>query len=200
MRRAVRPGSGRCLATALLAACSAAQSSGTSPVEAYSTGIAGQAATTSTRTLDGTVVAVDTASRRLTVRGEDGHAETIEVPPDVKRLRDLSVGDIVHVEVQEGILFEYQPHGSRITPSTAVVAAGRAGPGEPPGTAAASGIQSTVIITAVDLTTRLVEFQDTDGFRYHVKAGPKLPIEKLVVGDRMLATYVATVAIAVEKD
>jgi len=32
-----------------------------------------------------------------------------------------------------------------------------------------------------------------------VKAGPNLSIEKLTVGDRLLATYATTVAIALDK-
>jgi hypothetical protein len=80
-----------------------------------------------------------------------------------------------------------------------VVAGGRADQSQAPAIGAAAGVQSTVTITAINLDSRVVEFQDPDGFKYHVKAGKGLAIEKLVVGDRLLATYVATVAIGIER-
>ena len=70
---------------------------------------------------------------------------------------------------------------------------------QPPGAAALAAVQSTVTVTAIDLESRIVQFQDPDGNKYQVKAGPELSIDKLVVGDRLLATYAATLAIAVNK-
>jgi hypothetical protein len=185
----------------LLAACasSKAEQSGPPPIEVNATGKPGEASAARSYRMTASVQAVDAAGRRLTLKEEDGKIETISVPPGVKRFDEISAGDTIEVEVQEGVLFEYQPPGSPFVAPAAVVAGAKAGAGQPPGAAVGAAIQSTVTVTAIDLNTRIVQFQDPDGDKYQVKAGPKLAIEKLSVGDRLLATYVATVAVALDK-
>ncbi len=180
-------------------ACSSSKSTGPSPVEVYSTGVPGEAAATSTRTMTATVLAVDAVSRKLTLRDQEGQSETIDVPPGVKRLNEIAAGDVIDVQVQEGLFLQYQPAGDAYVPPSATLAGARAPATERPGGAVGGGVQGTVVVTAIDLETRIVGFQDLDGYKYQVKAGPGLAIDKLTVGDRLLATYVTRIAIAVEK-
>jgi len=168
-------------------------------MEAYSTGTPGEAVATRYHKFSGTVETVDTASRRLTLKGEYGHVETINVPPEVKQFDEVSVGDTIEVEVQEGVLFEYQPAGNTAAPSQAMVAEARTATDQPPAGAAVATVQSTVTVTAIDLESRVVHVRDLDGNMYEVRASPTLKIEKLSVGDRLLATYVATAAISLNK-
>jgi hypothetical protein len=63
----------------------------------------------------------------------------------------------------------------------------------------AAGIQATVTVTAIDAPKRLVVFQGPQGGVYQVKAGPKVQLEKLKVGDKLLATYAEAVALKLEK-
>jgi hypothetical protein len=56
-----------------------------------------------------------------------------------------------------------------------------------------------VTVTAIDPAKRLVSFTGPGGNVFQVKAGPKVQLEKLKVGDRLLATYVEAVAIKLEK-
>jgi hypothetical protein len=183
----------------LIIACASSKPSGEPPLEVQSTGTPGEASATRSQKLTATVLAVDTASRKLTVQREDGSSETINVPPAVKRLDEIAAGDKIEVDVQEGILFQYQPPGSAFVEPAVAVGAARAGATEAPAGAVAGAIQSTVTIIGVDTKSRIVQFQDPDGNKYEVKAGPKLAIEKLKVGDRLLATYAATVAISLDK-
>jgi hypothetical protein len=186
-------------AALLLVACASSKPAGTPPVEVQSTGVPGQAAAVSTHRMTATVLAVDTASRKLTLRGEDGQTETVTVPPEVRRFNEVAVGDTIQAEVQEGLLFEYQPAGSAFVAPRALVAGARTDANQAPGAGVATAVQSTVTITAIHLDSRIVQFQDPDGNKYEVKAGPKLSIEKLAVGDRLLATYATTVIIALDK-
>src|SRR3954447_1776960 len=158
----------------LIVACASSKPSGEPPIEVQSTGTPGEAAATRSQKLTATVLAVDTASRKLTVKGEDGSSETINVPPAVKRLDEIAAGDRIEVDVQEGILFPYQPPGSAFVE---------------PAVAVGGAIQSTVTIIGFDTKSRIVQFQDPDGNKYEVKAGPKLAIEKLKVGDRLVAGH-----------
>jgi len=186
-------------AVLLLAACSSSKESGPTPLEVYSTGVPGEAGASRSQKITAKVLAVDTTSRRVTLQAEDGHTEIITCPPEVKRFNEIAVGDNVVVQVQEGILFEYQPPGSAFVAPAAAVTGARTGSDQAPGAGVAGAIQSTVTITSIDTKTRIVQFQDPDGNKYQVKAGPKLAIEKLTIGDRLLATYIAAVAISLDK-
>jgi hypothetical protein len=183
----------------LVVACASSKPSGEPPIEVQSTGTPGEASATRSQKLTATVLAVDTASRKLTLKREDGSSQTISVPPNVKRLDEVSAGDKIEVDVQEGILFEYQPPGTPFVEPAVAVGAAKAGANEAPAGAVAGAVQSTVTVIGVDNKSRIVQFQDPDGNKYEVKAGPKLAIEKLKVGDRLLATYAATIAISLDK-
>jgi hypothetical protein len=171
------------------------------PVEMNATGVAGQAAGTRTTLVTATVTAVDVAKRTVTLQSSRGEKQTIEVPPEVKRLAEVSPGDVVHAELNEGLLLEYQAPGTEKPEPESVVAVGGgvAGAGSAPGAAAGGGIQDTVVVVAIDPKTREVKFQTPAGNEHKVKAGPKVQLEKLKVGDRLLATYVQTVAVRLEK-
>jgi hypothetical protein len=181
----------------LLAAC--ATSKAPPPAVVENTGVPGEAMATRYTKVTATVQAVDKAKRTVTLKEADGRSETINVPPEVKRLDEVAVGDTVEVEVQEGLLLEYQPAGTESVAPEAVVVAERAPKSQAPGGAAAAGIQGTVTVTSIDLKSRIVQFQDTQGSKYQVKAGPKVQLERLKVGDRLLATYVAGVAVTLKK-
>jgi hypothetical protein len=183
----------------LIVACASSKPAEKPSMEVQSIGVPGAAAGTKSQKVTATVEAVDHQSRRLTLKDSDGKTETITVPPEVKRLDEISAGDNVEVEVKEGLLLEYQPPGSAAVEPTAAVSAGRTDSMQAPGAAAAAAVQSTVTIIAIDLDHCLVQFQGPDGNKYLVKAGPKISIEKLKVGDRLLATYIQTVAISIDK-
>jgi len=186
------------LATALLAAC--ATSKPEQPlVEMKPTGQPGEAIGTRTTKLTATVKAVDAAKRTLTVLGADGKPETFKVPPEVKRFGEIAVGDQVVVAYNQGLLLQYQPPGTPGLEPAAAAAGAVADMSSAPGVAVAGGVQGTVTVVDIATGTRVVTFQDPDGNQYKVKADPKIAIEKLKVGDRLLATYVETLAIGIEK-
>ncbi len=183
-------------AALLVAACA---TSSPPPLEVKSTGVPGEAFGTRTEKLTVTVKAVDVAKRTLTVATPDGETDTFKVDPAVKRLAEIAPGDSITVEVTEGLLLEYQPVGTDAATPVAAVAADVAGKNDLPAGAVAAALQGTVTVVKIASFSRVVTFQDASGNQYKVKAGPKIQLDKLKVGDRLLATYAATVAIAVEK-
>jgi hypothetical protein len=187
-------------AVLLSAACAtSSKSAEPAPVEVKSTGVPGEAAAATSEHETVTVKAVDVATRSLTIEAKDGQTETITVAPEVKRLGELAPGDTITVQLKKGLLLQVQPAGSKAIAPQAVIAGGRAGAEAPPGGVAVGGLQATVTVLAIDAKARLVTLQGPNGNQYQVKAGPELALEKLKVGDRMLATYVETLAIDVEK-
>ena len=186
-------------AALLISACAHGSKSEAQPVEVQPTGTPGEAKATKVETYTATVKAVDLTHRIVTLEDQSGKVDTITVDPAVERLPEIVPGDVVQVRVSEGLLLEYQAPGTEAVAPQGVVAGGAAGSESPPGAAAVGALQSTVTIIDIDERNRIVTFQDANGNPYKVKAGPKVQIEKLKVGDRLLATYVQSVAINIQK-
>jgi len=155
----------------------------------------GKATATRLATDTATIEALDLARRTLTLRRRSGQTQTIQVGPDVTRLPEFAVGDVIRVDYEQRIELEFQPPGSKAVPMESGVTAGRSGRDQAPGAVASTGVQGTVTVTAIEPSTRRVSFQEPGGNVYQVKAGPTVQLEKLKVGDRLLATYVETVAV-----
>lgn len=171
----------------------------TAPVEVKSTGTPGQAAATRVQQVKATVTAVDKAGRTVTIQGTDGSTETVKLGPEVKRFDEIAPGDVVAVELEQGLLLEYQAEGTPSVEPKGVAAAGRGSTDGAPAGEAAAGVHGTVTVSAIDTSTRVVTMQTPGGSMFQVKAGPSLALEKLKVGDRLLATYLETAAVRLEK-
>ena len=169
------------------------------PVEMKPSGTPGKATAARAMRITATVYSIDPASRILILQHDMGGVETLKVGPEVKRLEEFAVGDTVVVEFEQGLALEFQPAGSEWVPPTAVATDAPAGKDQGPGASATSGIKGTVTITAINVGKRLVSIQGPGGNVFRVKAGPRIQLEKLKVGDRLLATYVEAVAIRLEK-
>jgi hypothetical protein len=159
----------------------------------------GKAEAVRKQVLTAAVTAVDKAARTVTLKGPDGKTQTFKAGPEIQRFDEIAVGDTVKIEFQEGLALEFQPAGTAPVAPEAVAVADRAGKDQAPGAAAAAGVRATVTVTAIDMKNRVVVFQGPGGNLYQVKAGPKIQLEKLKVGDKLLATYVEAVAISLEK-
>lgn len=183
----------------LTGAVAYAQTPSSDPVEMKATGTPGQATAKRTTRITATIKAIDVASRSLTLQNKAGETQTFQVGPNVQRLGEFAVGDTIVIDYEQGLALEFQPAGSETMPPTGGVVAQRATDQQAPGGAAAAGVQATVTVTAIDAAKRLVSFQGPGGNVYQVKAGPKIKLEKLKVGDHLLATYVEAVAIQLEK-
>ena len=159
-----------------------------------STGTRGEASASRYRKINATVEAADAASRILKIKDLDTYKIlTVSVPQAVQGFDTIGVGDKIQIEVAEGLLLEVQPAESETVAKTTVAIP--AGSADSPIRSPSTGLKGTVTITSIDSTTRVVQFQDGDGNQYQVRAGPTLSLEKVKVGDRLLATYVEAVAI-----
>jgi Cu/Ag efflux protein CusF len=167
--------------------------------EMKATGTPGKAEATRLIKITATVVSVDKAARTLTLKHKDGQLETLKAGPEVKRFDEVAAGDSLVVEYEEGLALEFQAPGTAPVAPEAVAASARADKDQAPGGVVAAGVRATVSVTAIDLPNRMVVFQGPGGQFHQVKAGPKVQLEKLKVGDKLLATYVQAVAISLEK-
>ena len=168
-------------------------------VEMKASGVPGKATAKRVATATATVKAVDVAARTVTLQNAAGETATMKVGPEVKRLAEFAPGDTIQIEVEQDLVLEYQSAGTPAVQPQGVVAADRADAGQAPAGVVAAGVQATVTVTAIDSPNRFVVFQGPGGTLYQVKAGPKVKLEKLKVGDHLLATYVEAVAVRLEK-
>jgi hypothetical protein len=169
------------------------------PVEVKSTGTPGEATAVRRQKVTATVKSVDVHGRTITLEWKGGQTGAFKVGPEVTRFDEVFAGDAVQVEVEQQLRLELQPPGSPTVPFTVAGGGAPSDGSTPGGIVTGTGIQATVTITAVDLKGRIVTFKDPAGATYDVKAGPGLRIEKLKVGDRLLATYVEAMAVRLEK-
>jgi hypothetical protein len=175
----------------------AAQSPARVPVEVQPSGTPGKATAERTLRMTGTVYALDLPTRILTLQYDMGGTETVKVGPAVKDLDRFAVGDTVVAELHQGLALEFQPPGAEFVPPTATPTSTSAGADAV--AAAGQTVRATVTVTAIDAKRRLVTLQTPGGKIYRVKAGPKVQLDKVKVGDSLLATYVEAVAIRLEK-
>ena len=159
----------------------------------------GKATASRLATSQATIVGLDRAARTLTVQRQSGETRTLKAGPDVVRFDELAVGDVIQVQYRQDLELEAQPPGAPDVPMSSGATVGRNDRDKAPGAEASAGVQGTVVVTAIDRATRLVSFKEPGGATFEVTAGPTVHLEKLQVGDKLLATYVETVAVNVVK-
>ena len=186
-------------AVLMLAAQVARAQAPTAVPEMKPTGVPGKAEATRVVKISAAVTAVDKVARTVTLKHQDGQTETLSVGPQVKRLDEVAVGDTLVVEYQEGLALEFQLPSEKPVAPEALAVSGRAPKQEAPGGLVATGVRATVVVTAIDLANRMVVLQGPKGQYHQVKAGATIKLEGLKVGDKLIATYVQSVAIALEK-
>ncbi len=188
----------------LLPAPSRAQQDGASlpsiaPVEMKPTGQPGVATGERTVRVTATVYKIDVPTRIVALENEYGGYETIKVGPEVTGLEKFKPGDGVVVEMKQGLVLEFQPPGSEFVPPTQSSSVD-ARPSRTDAVATASGdMRATITVTAIDAKRRLVTFRGPGGNVYRVKAGPKVNLEKVKVGDAFVATYTESIALKLER-
>ncbi|MGA8891012.1 MAG: hypothetical protein WB493_05550 [Anaeromyxobacteraceae bacterium] len=176
-----------------------ASSLGARPMEMKPTATPGKASASQAMKVTATVYAIDVPSRVLTLQHDMGGIETLKVGDAVRNLDQFAPGDSVVVAFDQGLVLEFQPAGAEfVAPEATAIPV----PDDKARNSVASGAQqmrTTVTVAAIDAKRRVVTLQAPTGRVYKVKAGPGVKLDRLAVGDRLLATYTESVAIRLEK-
>jgi hypothetical protein len=144
-----------------------------------------------------TVTAVDATARTVTLKGKTD-TETIKVGPEVKNFDQIKVGDRVKVTFSQGVVLSLMAPDAKAVEPSATAVGEAAAKGEKPAGAVKVSVKGTVTISKIDAASRIVTLTGPEGRSYKVKAGPDIKLDKIKVGDKVLAEYSETVAIAVE--
>jgi hypothetical protein len=158
----------------------------------------GKAAAVRTVKITAEVVAIDKASRTVTLKGPKGNVVDVVAGDDVKNFDQIKVGDFVVVNFLQSLSLELQKTKSGATGITTQSAAVTAKPGERP--AAAAGHQVTAIakVTAVDKKAKTITLKGPRGNSVALDVQNPDQFKLVKVGDEVLVTYTEAVAISVE--
>jgi Cu/Ag efflux protein CusF len=145
-----------------------------------------------------TITAIDTLSRTITVKGDDGKEDTIWAPPEMARFNELKVGDRVNLTYAESLVFQLRKPGAasqKPSETAAVAATGTA----LPGAKAARQVTTTVTVKSVDPAVPSITVTTADGRTVTRKIADKANLQGVAPGDRIDITYTEAILANVER-
>jgi hypothetical protein len=140
-----------------------------------------------TVTAKATVEAIEKATRKVTLKNEDGTYEVLDVPDSVKRFDTLKVGDKVTARYYENIVLRLKAPGEKDIDSATAAVTPTAG-AKPKGTLA-SQRAITATITAIDQQAPSITFSGPNGWSYSTRVEDKKALAKVKVGDKVDITW-----------
>ena len=154
---------------------------------------------TSTTKATATVVAIDQATRKVTLKPEKGEAFDFVAGPQVKNLAQVQVGDVVTVEYVESIALEVRRNDGTQPDLAITDAAGAAKPGDKPAGAIGQQVTISAVIVAIDTTTLRVTVKGPQGNLKVLQAKDPKKVAAVKVGDMVYVTYTEALGISVDK-
>jgi hypothetical protein len=143
-----------------------------------------------------TITAIDSTTRRVTVRNAKGEEQTVSVGPAVQRFNELKVGQQVQTRYYESLVFAIHPPKQApkgTTGSVDIVPSS----GATPGVTAATQMVTTVTVTAVDQKAGSITVRTDDGRIVSRKADNPKNLEGVKVGQQIDITYTEAVILEV---
>ena len=144
------------------------------------------------------VVAVDKATRTVTLKGPKGNTVEVVAGDEVKNFDQIKIGDMLAVTYVKSLSLELQKAKTGASGITTQSAAVTAKPGDRP--AAAEGHQVTAIakVTAVDKKAKTISLKGPRGNTVTLDVQNPDQFKVVKVGDEVLVTYTEAIAISVE--
>jgi Cu/Ag efflux protein CusF len=184
----------------ILAGCASTETSPPASVPAQTaasanaTPVGGIAAET-VITVHGKIIAVDTASKQVTLEGPNGKDITLTVN-NPYNLQSLKAGDRYVAQFTESV--SVIGKGPSDTPPVATLATGlwTANSGQVPGAAAARQAQLVVVVSAIDPADQRVTLKAPDGSTENIHVTNPEALQGVQVGDQIAITLTQSVAIA----
>jgi hypothetical protein len=144
-----------------------------------------------------TIIAIDNATRLVTVRSPKGDTIDVECGEEVKNFAQLKVGDEVKTTYTESLTIHVEGSGEAEATSETMTA--RAKPGEQPGASITERATAKATIKAIDKGKGTATLQTMTGEQFTVTAEDKANLEKVQVGNVVVVTYTVAHAISVSK-
>lgn len=152
-------------------------------------------------TIQAAVESIDLKTREVTLRGPLGNLVTLEAGKRVKRLDEISVGDIVTTDYWTYLKAEFRdPTPEEMSnPLSYLAESGRAPEGMPPGAEVGAIVQAVVTIEAINREERKVTIKGPRGKYVTLPVKDQALLEDLKQGEVGIMTYAEALAISLEK-
>ena len=157
----------------------------------------GKAAMAGTVKVSALVVAIDSATRIVTLKGANGKIVDVTVPPEAKKFDDIRVGDTVTVEYARALTLELKPAGG-VRSSSSQSASAPAPAGAVAGGAVAKQVVIMANVTAVNTKEGYVTLRGPKGNSMDLAVPDPKQLKMVKVGDQVEAVYTEAMAITVE--
>ena len=144
-----------------------------------------------------TVVALDAATRTVTLKGAKGRVVDVVVPPEAKNFDQIRVGDLVTVDYMRALTLELRGSGSGIRSGSSQTATAPAPAGAVAGGATGRQVVIMANVTAIDKKASVVTLRGPKGNSVDLHVPDAAQLARVKVGDQVEAVYTEAVAISV---
>jgi plasmid maintenance system killer protein len=159
--------------------------------------IASVAAQESALLYDGEVTKIDTATRTVTLKNNEGET-SIVAGPEVKNFAEIKVGDRFDVVYELAVAIELvkvkNPGATSEQVSTSTVTAPQ---GDKPGMITTNTVTATANIEAIDATKNVVSLKGPQGNIFKVKVQNPDLMKDIAVNDQVKVVYTEAIAAVV---
>jgi hypothetical protein len=149
--------------------------------------------------LNGTITALDLATREVTLKTDQGEELSIVAGEEVKRLADLKVGDRVEIQYYESLTLSLSKVEGGTPAASSTASEMRAEPTELPGGVKTTSTTITAKITAVDAKAGTVTLVGPKGRSVTLEVEADV-LAKVKVGDMVSAVYTEAIAASVSRE
>jgi Cu/Ag efflux protein CusF len=153
--------------------------------------------TSEMRVETGTVEAIETSTRTVTIKKADGTFVNTVAGPDVARFSEIKIGDKVTARYYENVVIRVKRPGESDVVSSAkgTTGAERALPG---GTRAKQ-MTITATISAIDPATPSITFTGPNGYKYTSKVQDPAALATVKVGDKVDIVWTEAMLVSLER-
>ena len=148
-------------------------------------------------TMTAQVQAIDIKERELTLKDREGNVFVIDVPPEVRRLDEINVGDRGTAQYRQALalgLSKMDGGGVNVTRTT--VGMSRASQDASPGGVIRENVEALATVAMIDKANRTVIIKGAIK-NVTLKVPENINLDAIKVGDQVLATYVQELAVSV---
>jgi Cu/Ag efflux protein CusF len=162
-------------------------------VTAPGTAAAGQVVKTSA-----TIVAIDSATRGVTLKRQDGKVVTLTLGEEVRNFEQLKVSDKVLVEYSQALALELKKGGGGTASITGGDTMKRSEAGQKPGGKAVRQVAILADVVSVDAKKKSVTLKGPGGNLVDLAVEDPEQLKNIKKGDQVQALYSESLAIKVE--
>ena len=151
--------------------------------------------------LQGTITALDTESREVTLVGQEGNIVTLIAGDEVERFNELEIGDLIKLEYWIYMMAEFRnPTKEELAEPLVIIAeAGKVDLDLPPGAAIGALVKAVVTVEVINRPFMDVVVQGPQGNFMTIPVEDPSLIEMLNVGKVVILTYGEAMALYIEK-